>query len=177
MPWQIWQEPSSLSSCTIKLQWVPRYSFLSGNNAANQLARRGALLVPSAIPCGLFPLTSRIQFCVFSDWRRTVSSKFFDTQVSSASTEELVLSCQSYCVLSRFQCKGHSLLFSSYLTIIGIIENPSCSACGHPSQDTTHLILHRPATNSFALLAPSWFSVSLRPRVQAMGSYPAFKAP
>ena len=33
------------------------------------------------------PLISRL----FSDWRRTVSSKFFDTQVPSISTEELVL--------------------------------------------------------------------------------------
>ena len=36
-------------------------------------------------------LLSRIHSCLFSDWRRTVSSKFFDTQVLSISTEELVL--------------------------------------------------------------------------------------
>ena len=28
--WQIWQELSSLSSCSIRLQWVPRHSFLLG---------------------------------------------------------------------------------------------------------------------------------------------------
>ena len=39
------------------------------------------------------------------------------------------------CALSRPRCNGHSFLLSSYLTRIGIIENPSCSACGHPSQD------------------------------------------
>ena len=52
------------------------------------------------------------------------------------------------CVLSRLRCNGHSLLLSSYLSRIGRIENPSCSACGHPSQDTSHLILHCPATYS-----------------------------
>ena len=36
----------------------------------------------------------------------------------------------------------------SYLSRIGKIENPSCSACGHPSQDISHLILHCPATDS-----------------------------
>ena len=51
------------------------------------------------------------------------------------------------CVLSRLPCNGHSLLLGSYLSRIGRIGNPSCSACGHSSQDTFHLILHCPATN------------------------------
>ena len=65
--------------------------FLPGNDAANELARRGALLAPSVIPCSLSPLISRIHSRLFSEWRRTVSSKYFDTQVSSIPTGELVL--------------------------------------------------------------------------------------
>ena len=79
--WQIWQELSSLSSSSIKLQWVPGHSFLPGNDTADELARRGELLAPSAIPCSLSPLISRIHSRLFSDWKRTVSSKYFDTQV------------------------------------------------------------------------------------------------
>ena len=139
-------------------QWVPGHLFLPGNDPADELARLGALLAPSAIPFGLFSLISRIHSCLFSDWRRTVSSKFFDTQVPSISTEELVLPRHDRCVLSRLCCNGHSLLLSSYLSRIGRIENPSCSACGHSSQDTSHLILHCPATDS---LRRSFFRKSL----------------
>ena len=89
--WQMWQELSSLSSSSIRLQWVFGHSFLLGNDAADELARRGVILVPSAIACSLSALISRIHSCLFSGWRRTVSSKFFDTQVHSISTEELVL--------------------------------------------------------------------------------------
>ena len=74
--WQIWQELSSLSFCSIRLQWVPGYSFLPGNDAGDKLARRGALLAPSAIPCSLSPSTSCIHSCLFSNWRRTVSSSY-----------------------------------------------------------------------------------------------------
>ena len=104
-------------------------------------------LRPPQSPCSLSSFISRIQSRLFSDWRRTVSSKYFDTQVPSICTEELVLPRHARCVLSRLLCNGHSLLFGSYLSRIGRIENPSCSACGHSSQDISHLILHCPATD------------------------------
>ena len=169
--WQIWQELSSLSSCSIKLKWVLGHSFLPGNDTADELARRGALLAPSAIPCSLSSLISRIHSRRFSDWGRTVSSKFFDTQVSSISTEELVLPRHARCVLSRLRCNGHSLLLGSYLSRIGRINNPSCSACGHSSQDISHLILHCPATDS---LRRSLFDDSLTTSGPGPGESPGF---
>ena len=71
---------------------------------------------------------------------------------------------------------GHSLLLSSYLSRIGRIENPSCGACGHPSYDTSHLILHCPATDS--LRRRSWtifcFSTTSSP---GSGKLPGFWGP
>ena len=145
---QIWQKLSFLSFCAIKLQWVPGHLFLPKNDTADELARRGALLYLSAISCSLSPLISRIHSCLFSDWRRTVSFKFFDPQIPSISTEKLVVPHFARCVLSRLCCNGYSLLLSSYLSRIDRIENPLYSACGHLFQNNSHLILHCPATNS-----------------------------
>ena len=154
--WQIWQEVSSLSSCSIRLQWVPGHSFLLENDMVNELARQGVLLVPSAIPCSLSPLTSRMHSSLFSDWRCTISSKFFDTQVPLISTKELVLPRHACCVLSHLHCNGYSLLLGSYLCRIGRIENPSCSSCGHLS---SHSALS--SYRLFALLTLWRLSVSL----------------
>ena len=84
----------------------------------------------------------------FSDWRHTVLSKFFDTQVPSVFTEELVLPRHARYVLSRLRCNGHSLLLSSYLTS-GLAELKILPAA---PADTSYLILHFPATNSLATL-------------------------
>ena len=145
----LWKELSSLSFCSIRLQGAPGHSFLPGNDAADELARRRALLAPSATACSLSPLIFPIHSSLFSDWRGTVSLKFFDIQVPSISTKELVLPHHDRCVLSRLRCNGHSLPLNSYLYRI---ENSSYSACGYLSQDTSHLILYCEATNSLPRL-------------------------
>ena len=120
-----WQEISSLS-CSVRLQWFSGHLFLSANNAADELARRGALLAPSAIPCSLSPLISRIHSSLFSDWRCIVSSKFFDTQVPSISTKELVSQDTShfalYCPATDFLRRS---LFGDSLSLYDLWSRPS----------------------------------------------------
>ena len=47
-----------------------------------------------------------------------------------------------------YAARDTAFQFSSYLSRLGRIENPFCRACRHSSQDTSHLILHCPATDS-----------------------------
>ena len=53
----------------IRLQLISAHSLLPGNNVAEVLARRVALLLSPAVPCSLSPLTSRIHCSLFSEWR------------------------------------------------------------------------------------------------------------
>ena len=87
--WHILQKLPSLSSFTIRLPWVPGHSSLPGKDTADKVARRNALIMLSVVPCSLSTLTSRNHSYFFSDWRRIVSFKFFDTQAPSISTVEL----------------------------------------------------------------------------------------
>ena len=65
-PQSFWHELSSLSSCSIRVQWVHGRSFLPGNDAADELAERVALLVPSVIPCSFSLLLSLVSTLIFS---------------------------------------------------------------------------------------------------------------
>ena len=95
-------------------------------------------------------------------------------RVPSVSNEKLVLPRHARCALSHFRCNEHSLPLSSYLTRIKRIENPLCGACGHPSQDTSYLILYYPgiqpfcAARSLAILCLSTISG------QGYGELPGF---
>ena len=141
--------------------------------------------MPFAIPCSPSLLISRVHFCLFSEWTRSVSSKFFVTQVPSISTAKLVLTRHVRCVLSRLRCNGHCLLLSSYFSRIGRIKNSSYSPLhtGFPihflrtsgysfPEDTrprTPLILFRTVQLRTLCVARFWRpSVSLPPLVQAL---------
>ena len=80
------------------------------------------------------------------------------------------------CVFSLLCCNGRSLLLNSCLSRIGRSVDISCSACSHATQDTSHLILHCPGTDSGPFTLWCLF-VSLRLLIQALGYFQASGAP
>ena len=136
---------NSLSqSKIVHLQWIPSHSSLPGNDLADSLAKAGASLDPSNISVSLAPLISSQRQSLYTSWRRSVQSGFFQHQIPSVSPEELTLPRTARCALSRLRCNGHSTLFYSYLHRVGRAETSSCSNCGSEPQDLSHLVLDCP---------------------------------
>ena len=136
---------NSLSqSKVVHQQWIPGHSSLSGNDLADSLAKAGASLDPSNISVFLASLISSQRQSLYTSWKRSVQSGFFQHQIPSVSPEELTLFCSARCALSCLRCNGHSTLLNSYLHRVGQAEIPSCSNCGSESQDLSHLVLDCP---------------------------------
>ena len=133
--WYVWSLASSLSNNTgLSFQWVPGHAGLPRNEKADLLAKTGASLPTDAIPSPFPPVSAKVRYCQYRNWRRHISH-------SPAELWRLLLFRTIRSELSRFRCHGHSLLLSSYLHRISRKENSDCSACGHPLQDLNHLLL------------------------------------
>ena len=125
---------------------VPQSSFFPENDTADELTRQVALLLPSAVPCSLASLTSRIRSSHgLETYTHLNSLTHRFPQYPLRNLCSLVIFAVSSCCLCY---NGHSLLLNSSLSRIGRSENPSCSTCGHSTQCTCHLIVHCPATDS-----------------------------
>ena len=151
-----------LSSCSIRQQWVPRHSFPLLSDAAVELARRGALLVPSAVPCSLFPIYSSF----FSHWRPTVSSILRH----AGSLDFHWGTCARW---SRSPC-----LFSPSLQR----TQPTVELLSLQDWQNRDFFMQRLRTPLISFctlqLRTLWrLSVSLRPLVQVLGSCPGSGAP
>ena len=96
-------------------------------------------------------VVSLVSTLVFSRTGGVLSHRNFSIPRFPRFPPRNLCSLATLAVSSPLRCNELSLLLSSYLSRIGRIENPSCSACGHSSQDTFHLVLHCPATNSAPL--------------------------
>jgi len=108
-----------------------------GNERSDSLAKTGATLPVTHVPCPLAPTNLKIRHTCYSLWRRNPSHNSLSYQIPSVSSEELALPRLIRCELSRLRCHGHSLLLTSYLCRLKRKNNSSCSACRHPLQNLT----------------------------------------
>ena len=108
---------------------------------------------------GLSLLTSRIHSCNFSDWRRTVSSKFFDKQVSSVSIEELVLPPHAHCALSRLRCDEHILLLSFFSIGLRTLHAAPADIRSKTATDSAPLALWRLSGSGLGEFPALWGSM------------------
>ena len=147
-----------LSSGTIRLQWSPDTRFSRETTRLMSWPDGVRYLRPlqSLVVSFLLLLVSAL---VFSQTGGVLS------HLNSLTHRLLRFSLRSLCSLVTlavrslvFAAADTAFLLSSCFTRIGRIENPSCSACGHLSQNTYHLILHCLATDS---LRRSFFGGSL----------------
>ena len=137
-------------------------SILLLNGSNHVLRKRFKLHSYKFIGKGQYNKVARNHSSLFSHRRRTISSTFFETQILSVFTKELVLHRHARCTLFRFRCNGHSLMLSLYLSRISRIENLLCSAM--QTSVTGHFSSHF-ALSCYGLFLPvalRRFSVSLQ---------------
>ena len=151
----------------------PRTLVSPGNDAADELGWRGALLAPSAIPCSL----SRIHSCLFSDWKayclieifRHTGSLDFHREACAPSSRSL---CPFSSTLQRTQPSVKPLTLWDWQNRESLLQRMRTPVPGHLSSHS--------ALSSYGLFAPLtlWrLSVSPRPLVQALESFPDSGAP
>ena len=105
---------NSLSqSKVVHLQWIPGHSSLPGNDLADSLAKAGASIDPSSISLSFAPLISFQRLSLYTSWRLSVQSGFFQHQIPTVSPEELTLPRSARCALSCSRCNRHSTLLNS----------------------------------------------------------------
>jgi len=109
--WDVWDLSDSLPSrVALSFQWVSGHARLPRNERADSLAKTGATLPVTHVPCPLAPTIAKIRHTRYTLWKRNLFHNSLPSQVPSVSSEELARSLLIRWELSQLRCHGHSLL-------------------------------------------------------------------
>jgi len=139
--WDIWDLSDSFR-VALSFQWVPGHAGLPGNELADSIAKTGATLPFTHVTCPLAPTIAKIRHTRYSFWRRNLFHNSLSCHIS-VSAENWPFTVSSAVNCSDFAGHGHTA-FSCSLTFArkNKRENSSCSVCGHPLLEQTHLLLN-----------------------------------
>ena len=86
--WYIWSLASSLSNNTsLSFQWVPGHAGFFTMEKADLLAKTGASLPTDAIASPFPPVSAKVRYSQYRNWRRHISHSHLNFQVPKVSLE------------------------------------------------------------------------------------------
>jgi len=127
-------------SVALSSQWIFSHAGLHGNKLVDLLAKTGATLPLAYVLSPLDPVIAKIRHTRFATWRRNIFLNYLLPDLFRFLKET------DPSPVTAFSCPRNYARIKRK-------ENSLCSACGHPMQDLTHLVLDCPASEPLGTTA------------------------